>query len=94
MYYIQNEESVDMLHTVIQGSPGTGKTVLAKIIAKHLDKKLLYKMVDFHSSRPGHDLRYALSGEKLKKMGWVPKKNAEKRLKQTVDWTIVNKDWL
>ena len=27
-------------------------------------------MVDYHSSRPGHDLRYALSGEKMKKLGW------------------------
>ena len=51
-------------------------------------------MVDFHSARPGHDLRYALSGQKLKKMGWQPKKNIERRIKQTVDWTIKNKRWL
>ena len=67
---------------------------LAKIIAKHLNKKLIYKMVDFHSSRPGHDLRYALDGKKLKKLGWEPKKDVVKRIKQTVDWTINNRDWL
>jgi len=67
---------------------------LAKIIAKHLNKKLIYKMVDFHSSRPGHDLRYALDGKKLKKLGWEPKKDVIKRIKQTVDWTINNRDWL
>ena len=27
-------------------------------------------MVDFHSQRPGHDLRYALDGSKMEKMGW------------------------
>jgi len=67
---------------------------LAKIIAKYLNKKLIYKMVDFHSSRPGHDLRYALDGKKLKKLGWEPKKDVIKRLEQTVDWTINNRDWL
>ena len=67
---------------------------LAKIIAKYLNKKLIYKMVDFHSSRPGHDLRYALDGKKLKKLGWEPKKDVVKRIKQTVDWTINNRDWL
>ena len=30
-------------------------------------------MVDFHSSRPGHDLRYALDGNLMKKLGWKPK---------------------
>ena len=27
-------------------------------------------MIDFHSSRPGHDLRYALKDTNLKKLGW------------------------
>ena len=66
---------------------------LAKSIANVLGKKLKYKMVDFHSARPGHDLRYALSGEKMRKMGWVPRININKRLKQTVEWTIKNKEW-
>ena len=78
----------------IVGSKEINNLQLAKIISKHLNKKLKYKMVDFHSSRPGHDLRYALSGEKLKKMGWKPKKNIDSRIKQTVDWTIKNKNWL
>ena len=29
---------------------------LAKMIAKAQNKELKYEMVDFHSSRPGHDL--------------------------------------
>ena len=30
-------------------------------------------MVDFHSSRPGHDLRYALDGSLMKEIGWEQK---------------------
>ena len=78
----------------IVGSKEINNLELAKIIAKHLNKKLKFRMVDFHSTRPGHDLRYALSGEKLKKMGWQPKKNIKHRIQQTVDWTLNNKNWL
>ena len=77
----------------IVGSKEIDNLTLAKFINKILKNKIKYKMVDFHSARPGHDLRYALSGQKLKKMGWKPKDNIKKRLKQTVEWTIKNKEW-
>lgn len=56
---------------------------------------LIYELVDFHSSRPGHDLRYALDGTKLKDMGFEYQKNLEESLRKTVFWTLDNKDrWL
>ena len=67
---------------------------LAEIIAKSQSKKLNYEMVDFHSSRPGHDLRYSLSGEKMKSMGWVPKIKVQSRIKQVVDWSLENPSWI
>ena len=67
---------------------------LAKLIAKSVGKILKYKMVDFHSSRPGHDLRYALDGNLMKKLGWKPKVSIEERIDQVVDWTLKNKRWL
>ena len=51
-------------------------------------------MVDFHSSRPGHDLRYALSGDYMKSLGWEPKVALSQRIKQVVEWYINNDDWL
>ena len=67
---------------------------LAKIIANAQDKQLHYEMVDFHSSRPGHDLRYSLSGEFMKSLGWEPKIELTERIKQVVDWTLLRSDWL
>ena len=67
---------------------------LAKLIAKSVGKKIKYKMVDFHSSRPGHDLRYALDGNLMKKLGWKPKVSIEKRIDQVVNWTLTNNRWL
>jgi len=67
---------------------------LAEIIAKSQNKKLNYEMVDFHSSRPGHDLRYALSGDKMKSMGWTPKIKVNSRIKQVVEWSLKNPSWI
>lgn len=69
---------------------------LAQRIADILEKSLSYKIVDFHSSRPGHDLRYALDGSKLKNMGYDLPATIEKSLKRTVEWTSnpENKKWL
>ena len=66
---------------------------LAQFIAETQNKELIYEMVDFHSQRPGHDLRYSLDGAKMAKMGWEPK-SAYKRLQSTIKWTLKNDRWL
>jgi len=67
---------------------------LAKMIAGAVGKELVYEMTDFHSSRPGHDLRYALDGGLLKSLGWEPKIKFSDRVKEVVDWTLINTRWL
>ena len=67
---------------------------LAKMIAGAVGQELQYEMTDFHSSRPGHDLRYALSGELLKSLGWEPKIKFSERVKEVVEWTLINTRWL
>ena len=103
-FYIHAQDVADAINFIITkgiinqkynivGAKEIDNLKLAKIISTHIGKKLKYKLVDFHSSRPGHDLRYALSGDKLKSMGWKPKKNIEKRILETVSWTIKNREW-
>ena len=77
----------------IVGKDEINNLELAQFIADYQSKKLIYEMVDFHSQRPGHDLRYALDGNKMLKMGWAPK-SAFDRLEQTIDWTLKNNRWL
>ncbi len=67
---------------------------MAQMIAQYAEKELKYELVDFHSSRPGHDLRYGLNGEKMAKIGWKQPMLLEESLKSTVQWTINNKEWL
>jgi len=59
-------------------------------------RRLNYQLVDYHSSRPGHDLRYALDGEKMKEMGWTVPAFFEASLEKTVRWMLEpeNIKWL
>ena len=77
----------------IVGARELNNLELAQMIALAQDKDLNYELVDFHSARPGHDLRYALSGEKMKQMGWQPKP-IEERVKEVVKWTLDNPRWI
>ena len=67
---------------------------LAQMIAKVQKKELKYELIDNHSSRPGHDLRYSLSPELLKKLGWEPNINLSKRIEEVVNWSLKNNRWL
>jgi len=78
----------------IVGSEELNNLELAQIIADAQGKELNYEMVDFHSSRPGHDLRYALDGNKMKELGWTPAKSVRDRIAQVTNWTLQNDRWL
>lgn len=49
---------------------------------------------DFHSSRPGHDLRYGLDGTKMYQMGWRLPLNFEQFLEKTIHWFLSRPEWL
>ena len=50
------------------------------------------RSIKYVSDRPGHDFRYALSNDKLKKYFlWDPSKNFEVKLRETISWYLENK---
>jgi dTDP-glucose 4,6-dehydratase len=67
---------------------------MAQMIAKAVGKPLKYELEDFHSSRPGHDLRYALDGKKISDTGWKLPIPLEESIQRTVEWTLNHKEWL
>ena len=52
------------------------------------------RYVDVHSSRPGHDARYAMADNNLTYLGWAPPIPLEESLQRTVQWYLRNKEWL
>lgn len=67
---------------------------MALMIAEIIGKPLHYELVNFHASRPGHDLRYALDGAKLADLGWTPPVPLQESIEKTVRWTLAHPEWL
>lgn len=67
---------------------------MALLVASYAGKKLNYDMVDVHSARPGHDLRYSLDGTKLAGLGWEAPMPFRESLESTVKYTLEHPEWL
>jgi dTDP-glucose 4,6-dehydratase len=78
----------------IVGDKQVDNLSLAQTIAKLMGKELEYELVDFHSTRPGHDLHYGLDGTKLRKKGWKSPLSFEESLKNTIEWQMNNQHWI
>jgi len=92
LFVLEHGEPGDKYNIV--GEREVDNLELAELVAKHVGRKLSYELVDFHSSRPGHDLRYALDGSKLAAMGWKLPVAFEKSLERVVTWTLEHPRWL
>jgi dTDP-glucose 4,6-dehydratase len=67
---------------------------MAQIISEIMNKKLNYTIVDPHETRPGHDLRYALDGSKMRDLGWRLPVSFEESLEKTIIWAVNNSEWV
>jgi dTDP-glucose 4,6-dehydratase len=80
---------------------GSGDIVSNNIVSKRLIKLFKTKInkdckskIVFVKDRPGHDLRYALNSNKIKKLGWKKKLNLNKGLFLTIKWYLENTQWI
>ena len=78
----------------IAGDKRLDNLELAQLIARLMGKELKYKIVNFHATRPGHDIAYGLDNSKLKALGWVPPVSFEDSLKNTIIWQLEHQEWL
>lgn len=54
-----------------------------------------HDLITFVGDRPGHDRRYAINCDKIKReLGWKQKHNFEQGLKDTVAWFLKNTAWV
>lgn len=53
------------------------------------------QLIYFVKDRPGHDRRYAMNIQKIKReLGWQPRHNLEQGLRDTVAWYLAHTDWV
>jgi dTDP-glucose 4,6-dehydratase len=85
-FHIVGEQEIDNIRMVV---------IIGHIMGLDADETLsLVQPVSFHASRPGHDLRYALDGEKIAALGWRAPVNMDEAMQRTVAWTLKNPEWL
>jgi dTDP-glucose 4,6-dehydratase len=97
MFLLKNGESGERYNIV-----GEERSILevANMVCKIIKRRPIEERdidwVGFATIRPGHDRRYALSGEKLAKMGWKAPMGLEETIKSIVKWSIKseNRYWL
>lgn len=78
----------------IVGEQEVNNLQMAQLIASVVGRDLNYTLENFHSSRPGHDLRYALDGHKMMAIGWKPPVPLYESLRRTIEWTMDHPEWL
>jgi dTDP-glucose 4,6-dehydratase len=82
----------------VRGETEISNEEMVLLIAKFLgiSKPIneLVTMINVEGKRPGHDLRYALNGDKLIELGWKPPVAFQESLERTVNWTVKNPIWI
>lgn len=76
----------------IAGNDEYANREIAELILTILKKPK--SMIQFVKDRPGHDRRYSVDAQKIKKLGWRPKTSLEKSLPGVLAWYQENDGWL
>ncbi len=89
---IINRGKAGEVYNIGSGEERTNIEVV-KSILDILDKP--ESLIEYVQDRPGHDFRYALNIDKIKKeMGWRAKIRFEDGIEKTVQWYIENIEWV
>jgi dTDP-glucose 4,6-dehydratase len=92
--YVNSDVTPDLQRYNVSGDREIDNLQIVNMISDIVGKPANYELVDYHSSRPGHDLRYSLNGDKLKNAGWTAPMSVEESFEKTVNWTLQHPEWL
>tara|TARA_Y100000114_G_C11760766_1_gene329534 strand:- start:1249 stop:2211 length:963 start_codon:yes stop_codon:yes gene_type:complete len=86
--------TVNHIYNICGGFEQTNWDTVDQIITLyHPNRKKTSNYLDLTYSRPGIDIRYALNDNKLKSLGWVPKKQFNQELPNIVKYYKENFIW-
>lgn len=86
--------NLDVVKMICEEFNNIRENSLKKNFNFSLSVKDYNNLICFVKDRPGHDFRYAINANKIKKeLGWKPKETFSTGLKKTIWWFIENIDW-
>ena len=85
--------NVNEIYNVAGGFEQTNAETVRKIVSVHHDTDDWKQFVDFSYSRQGQDVRYALNDDKLRSLGWKPKKIFDEEIASIVEYYKANFIW-
>ena len=82
------QKNIDVVHAICQ--------LLEELVPNKPEGVSYYQdLITYVTDRPGHDLRYAIDANKIKKdLGWVPQETFVTGLRKTVEWYLANQEWV
>ena len=92
--YSSEEQVTHPLRFNVAGDREIANLEIVQMIGKIMGIEPKIEFVDFHSSRPGHDLRYSLDGGLLRKNGWKMPVTTEESFEKMIKWTLNNPNWI
>jgi len=78
------------IYNVAGGNENRNVDIAAEILQR---LSLPQTMIEFVDDRPGHDFRYSLNCERIKRLGWEPRIDFREGLQKTIDWYTSNEWW-
>lgn len=82
------------IYNIAGGFEQKNKETVKKIIKCFFKDDRNYEdYVDLKHKREGQDIRYALNDDKLRQLGWEPKKNFDNEIQEIVDYYKSNFKW-
>lgn len=98
-YVMDHCEGIDVvLHNGVPGEVynlGTGSEMynieMARMLLDILNKP--HSLIEHVTDRPGHDRRYSINCDKVRKLGWHSRYDFKEALEKTVQWYVENEWW-
>lgn len=94
-YYLKKDNREDPLKFNVAGNNSIDNLSLVKKIAELMNINIMnVDIIDDSKIRPGYDRNYGLDDSLLRSLGWNPPFSFESGLKNTIEWTLRNTEWM